>query len=163
MMHSAYMRKLSLILCLLLSVNQINSPDQIKANSNGNREIVGEWSYRFGTYGTDEPRSLIQTNDGGITFVYESIEPNYHQSRVVHVNKNGEKQWEQEYYNVSIYELQQSTDNGYILAGRQFDNPWFARTGEDGVLLWDNIYRNIGSFNTVIKTSDGGFAFAGWM
>ncbi|MHA2091050.1 MAG: hypothetical protein ACW98K_09340 [Candidatus Kariarchaeaceae archaeon] len=154
-------RKISLILFLILIVNQFNSPHQIDANNDESREVAEEWRVKIGSNDHDEPRGLIQTIDSGYTFIYESIGLGYHQSWIHHVNENGEAQWEQFYSEVSIRAILQSTDGGYVLAGEQFGIPWFARTGPSGNILWWDTYGQTGSFNSIIKTEDGAFTFVG--
>ncbi|MHA2032417.1 MAG: hypothetical protein ACXAB7_02565 [Candidatus Kariarchaeaceae archaeon] len=143
----------------------MSSPYPIRGDNEGNRIVVTEWEYEFGSYLIDKPLSLIGTKDGGYTFAYLSFETDYIQSSVVHVDDKGMKIWESSYPNITINALVQTSDGGYIFVGKELmqnqSRPWFARSNEFGEILWSGTRGGFGLLNSISRTIDGGYIFAG--
>jgi len=73
---------------------------------------------------------------------------------------------------LTIAEVQQTTDGGYAFAGHYFENTiydqraWLVKTDSAGNVQWDKIYGadvqySTRTFNSFQQTSDGGFIAAG--
>jgi hypothetical protein len=76
-------------------------------------------------------------------------------------------EWSQTYHRIQ-YEwarsVQQTSDGGYILAGRTQDDFWLVKTYADGGMQWSQTYGGTGldDVNSVQQTSDDGYIMAGF-
>lgn len=134
-----------------------------------------QWSKHYGGTSWDEANAVIQTSDGGYalagqTFSYGAGENDFY---LVKTDAAGNMQWNKTYGGPSFdraYSLVQTSDNGYALAGytRSFSNDpsdfWLVKTDSNGEFQWARSYGGAGieGANSLIKTSDGGFAMAGY-
>ena len=151
----------------------------VKLNSNG----VIQWEKSYGDSVDDQPKSIIQTSDGGFIFTGNtgnSAMINFHGLEDVWVcklNDTGGVQWSKCYggsqsdYGESIV---QTTDGGYILAGQTNSidgdvssnhgdyDAWVVKLNDTGAIQWSKCY---GGFNgdaafVIVKTLDGGYIFS---
>lgn len=128
----------------------------------------------FGGANIDSIACVRQTSDGGyiICGSTNSFGAGNYDVYVVKTNSSGNKQWSKTYGGPSAdfgNSIQQTTDGGYIITGssKSFNfgeqNVYLIKTDSNGVLIWSEAVENTGSSqgNTVIQTSDGGYAVAG--
>jgi hypothetical protein len=143
----------------------------IKTNSSGGML----WNQTYGGPGDDEAYSVVQCNDtgyavAGYTNSYGIGETN---AWLVKTDSSGNMQWSQTYggraENIA-YSVIQTSDGGYALAGYtdsfgagSFDF-WLVKTNSSGGMLWNQTYGGTGDdeASSVIQTSDGGYALAGY-
>ncbi|MCK5342137.1 MAG: hypothetical protein KAR20_01970 [Candidatus Heimdallarchaeota archaeon] len=163
----------------------------IKTDENGNEQ----WNKTFGGKGHDEFRSVQQTSDGGYilagqTYTTESNNEEHKDSWLIKIDENGNQQWEKtlgrlisvltvypqreisEYVgHDEAYFVQQTSDNGYILAGRTqstkgenyqlYVDALLIKTDINGNQQWDQIFGIDGEARSVQQTLDGGYILAG--
>jgi hypothetical protein len=156
----------------------------LKLNNSGNIQ----WQKSYGGTKLDEAHSVRQTSDGGYAVTGFSwsnngdLTGNHGNSAdywIVKLNNSGNIQWQKnlggngaDYANSA----EQTTDGGYIIAGRSISNDgdvsgnhgnydyWVVKLNNSGLLQWQ---KSLGSGFTdyaysVGQTSDGGYAVAGW-
>jgi len=143
----------------------------IKTNSSGG--IL--WNQTYGGAGDDEAYSVVQCNDtgyavAGYTNSYGAGETD---AWLVKIDSSGNTQWSQTYGERAqdgAYSVIQTSDGGYALAGftdsygpGSFDF-WLVKTNSSGSMLWNQTYGGTGDdeASSVIQTSDGGYALAGY-
>jgi len=141
----------------------------LKLNSKG--EV--EWQKTFGGW-NDEANSIQQTTDGGYivagwTESFGSGDDVY----ILKLNSKGEAEWQKTFGEINddvANSIQQTTDGGYIVAGRTGS---FGSGGEDvyilklnskGQLEWQKTFGGGDSdeANSIQQTTDGGYIVAGW-
>lgn len=137
------------------------------------------WSITIGKSGSDIMNSIKQTTDGGyiatgvsgVLFPYYEGTPNIW---ILKIDSSGKIKWERE-YNKEIfsmsYSVQQTTDDGYIIAGSittdtdTFINGYVLKLDSDGNKKWDNTYKyQTNEYNRLVsiyKTTDDGYIIAG--
>jgi hypothetical protein len=132
------------------------------------------WSRTYGGSGLLEIDGLLQTGDGG--FLLEGItssgssQPTY--IELVKVDSSGNVQWNKTYEGISLGNsklLIQTSDGNYALAGefllasQQKVGFWLAKINPDGDVIWSNTYfgEGFGWAETLLQTSDGGYAISG--
>ena len=142
----------------------------LKTDENGD----SLWSRTFGGYGDDICWSVQQTSDeeyvlGGYT---SSFGAGSYDFWLLKTDQNGDSLWSRTYggngYD-NCYSVQQTTDGGYILAGRTQSfgagsyNFWLLKTDEDGDSLWSRTFGgdSFDSCHSVWQTEDGGFVLTG--
>jgi len=144
----------------------------VKTDSYGNLE----WNQTYGGPGYDYARSLIETSDGGYA-IGGNYDPTYEDPFgdrdlwVVKTDSYGNMEWNQTYSDSpmnSCSDLVETNDGGYLLAGGTGRylveaNIWIIKTDEHGNMEWNQRYggRNHAGANSLVKTSDGGYAIAG--
>ncbi|MFI5219682.1 MAG: T9SS type A sorting domain-containing protein [Bacteroidia bacterium] len=112
-----------------------------------------------------------QTNDGGyiITGEINSIATN-NDIFLIKTDANGDTLWIKTYGNSSSdvgYSVQQTSDDGYIIAGRisltgNIPRASMIKTNVNGDTLWTKVYSNSGSMlRSVQQTYDGGYIAVG--
>jgi len=146
----------------------------VKTDSYGNME----WNQTYGGPGVDLANSLIETSDGGYA-IGGSFNPDYEDPFgdrdfwLVKTDSYGNMEWNRTYRDSpSNYcsDLVETNDGGYLLAGNTGRylveaNIWIIKTDEQGNIEWDKRYggREHSGANSVVKTSDGGYALAGYL
>lgn len=133
-----------------------------------------EWSERYGGPGEDSGHSLVETSDGGfaiagLTYSYGAGASDFW---LVKTDRYGNCEWNRTYggeqYDGAQW-LIVASDGGFMMAGYkdQKDNYvganfWLIKTDAYGNMLWNRTYDNwVDSANSVVETSDGGYALAG--
>jgi hypothetical protein len=135
-----------------------------------------QWNRTYGGTNSDQANSLIVTSDGGFAIVgktnsYGSGHSDYW---LVKTDANGIRQWNKTYggalYDFA-YSLVESSDGGFVIAGYTgsvFDfvafDVWLVKTDEFGNMVWNQTYGGINDdfVFSVVETSDGGYALAGY-
>jgi hypothetical protein len=143
----------------------------MKLDSNG--EI--EWQKAYGGTDIDEAYSVQQTKDGGFITVGDtrSFSAGFTDFWIIKLDSAGTIQWEKVYggstgYD-SAYSIQQTDDEGYIVAGytSSFDvgggDAWIIKLGSDGTISWQKTYGGSSSdyAYSIQQTNDGGYIVAG--
>ena len=140
----------------------------IKFNSDG--DSLWAKSYDFGW-----ANSIEQTSDGGyvlIVYPYDNLNP-IQDFQLVKTDQFGDTLWTKFYGGSDVevaYAGEQTTDGGYIMAGRtdSYGNGasdfYLVKTNSNGDFLWDKTYG--GDLDdrafTAMETSDGGFIIGGY-
>jgi hypothetical protein len=154
----------------------------VKASSDG--EMQWSQTYNSGTYkdywGENVPRedhamSLTQTRDGGYALVGSSTLYRASTTSVVlaswmvKTDAQGKQIWNQGYDSPNQnreYQIVQTTDNGYAIAGTQNGETYLMKVDSTGHLQWSKSYQDqdeIESYNSAIglvQLNDGGYAVA---
>jgi len=148
-----------------------------------------QWSKTYGGEGGEEALSVIQTGDGGYAVAgytdsfgsggrpahYSNIDIRYN-FWLVKINSAGDLQWSRTFGETGdnrATSLVQTDDGGYVVAGVTAPPglygyvSWLIKTDSLGRAVWNKTYgvlETVGPgdvVNSLIRTSDGGFAFAG--
>ncbi|HHT9118855.1 MAG TPA: hypothetical protein ACFYD1_09490, partial [Candidatus Hypogeohydataceae bacterium YC38] len=136
-----------------------------------------EWQKTYGWLNDDWVNSIQQTRDGGYIVVgtMAKIKWEFHTQGGVLVLKlrgDGTVEWQKNYrggYGEAAYVIQQTDDNGYILAGGMMPagvketDLWVMKLKADGSLEWQRTYGGSGCdmARSIQQTSDGGYIVAG--
>jgi len=133
------------------------------------------WSRNFGGRSWDQCSSLIQTADGGFALagVTGSFGSGSHDFWLVRTNADGDSLWSRTFGDARIESctsLIEMEDGGFALAGetRSYGagekDFWLVRTNRDGDSLWSQTFGggSTDECHSLIRTSDGGFALAGY-
>jgi hypothetical protein len=128
------------------------------------------------------PYPIFQTADGGYVLsgtVQTSTSPFEDLFFLLRLDAHGNIVWQKGYGGVNGYYDQSNeqggavatADGGYVLAGQSnvfqhADNGWILKTDGSGNIVWQKTYTGLTSsagnvFNSIIETSDGGFAATG--
>ncbi len=134
-----------------------------------------EWNRTFGGNIVDECYSVQQTTDGGYILggYTSSFGAGSPDCWLVKTDANGDSLWSRTFggsNNDFCYEIQQTTDDGYILGGRTAsygagsNDFWMVKTDANGDSLWS---RTFGGSNNdycyeIQQTSDGGYVLGGY-
>ncbi len=133
------------------------------------------WRRTYGGFNNDYGLSVQQTSDGGyiIAGSTNSFSTGDWDIYLIKTNAEGDTLWTKRYGDKRDdfgYSVQQTTDEGYIVAGRTKppgtdpDNVYLIKTDSQGDTLWTKIYG--GSYEdvgySVQQTMDEGFIVAGY-
>ncbi|MCF7810593.1 T9SS type A sorting domain-containing protein [bacterium] len=125
------------------------------------------WSRTYSSYG--DCFSVINTAEGGYTLAgYSGGDMG-----LVKTNEDGDSLWSRTFGGQpsdGCKSIIQTTDGGYALAGytQSFGageaDMWLVKTNEDGDSLWSKTFggEDYESCNSIIQTTDGGYALAGY-
>jgi hypothetical protein len=158
----------------------IDIAGKVGADSGVHKRYLGGTNYVTGlskTYGgasDDNPRSVIQTSDGGYalvgwTYSYGAGSCDFW---LVKTDSTGSLQWNKTYGGTNVdnaLSLIRTSDNGYVLIGETLSfgagnyDFWLVRTDPVGNMQWGKTYggANSDSGYSVVQTVDGGYAIAG--
>ncbi|MFX1563021.1 MAG: dockerin type I domain-containing protein [Promethearchaeota archaeon] len=143
----------------------------VKTDSLGNME----WNQTYGGADIDCAYSLVQTSDGG--YVMTGGTSSYGAGKtdvyLVKTDSTGNMEWNQTYGGADIdcaYSVVQAGDGEYVVAGltdsygagnRDF---WLIKTDAGGNTMWNQTYggTEMDWGYSVVRTSDGGYAIAGF-
>jgi hypothetical protein len=139
-----------------------------KTDDNGNIMWV---KYFTGINGNSRAHCVIQTNDGGYAVTGHIDEL---AAALIKLDSGGNTMWTKQYYRndadqvMQGFSLQQTSDNGYIIAGYTPDawpyyySAFLLKTDSIGNVQWNKAYNNIAGWAySVSQTSDDGFILAG--
>jgi len=143
----------------------------LKLNSKG--EV--EWQKTFGGEGVDGAVSIQQTTDGGYIVAgwTNSFGSGGHDVYILKLNAKGEVQWQKTFggwYDDEAESIQQTTDGGYIVAGRTEsfgsgeEDVYTLKLNSKGEVEWQKTFGGEGRdwANSIQQTTDGGYIVAGW-
>jgi len=130
------------------------------------------WDRTFGRTGDDIVNSIQQTSDSGfiLTGHTTSYGSGLSDAWLIKTDANGNEQWNRTFGGKDddyAYSVQQTSDEGYILAGKTYSNgsdTWLIKTDAIGNELWNRRFRTVGGrdgANIVKQTTDGGYIIAG--
>ncbi len=141
----------------------------VKTNSLG----VMQWNQTYGGAGNDGAESVVQTSDGGYALAGRLYTSGMdYQAYLVKTNSLGVMQWNQTYGGASddyASSVVQTSDGGFALAGATSSfglgyQAYLVKVNANGVMQWSQTYggANLETAESVIQTSDGGYALAGY-
>jgi hypothetical protein len=133
------------------------------------------WSQTYGGSGDDEAYSLVQTRDGGYALagLTNSSGAGSYDFWLIKTNSSGDMMWNQTYGAAGDDEacsVVQSNDTGYAVAGITNSygagetDAWLVKTDSSRNMQWSQTCGGVaqdGAYS-VIQTSDGGYALAGF-
>jgi len=142
----------------------------IKTNAEG----AEQWSQTFGGSDWDQAYSVQQTTDGGYILAGNtySYGAGGYDVWLIKTDAEGVEQWSQTFGGSGwdqAYSVQQTTDGGYILAGKtksygagKYD-AWLIKTDAMGAEQWSQTFGGYGKdyVYSVQQTTDGGYILAG--
>ncbi len=146
-----------------------------------------QWQQSLGGTDIDGANSIIQTTDGGYAVAGDSysndgdVTGNHgdYDYWIVKLSSMGAIQWQQSLGGISDDEANsiiQTTDGGYAVAGDSYSNDgdvtgnhgdydyWIVKLSSTGAIQWQQSLGGTGDdeANSIIQTTDGGYAIAGW-
>lgn len=144
------------------------------------------WQKTFGGTGPDEATSIEQTTDGGYIvagFAASNdgdVTGNHglNDYWLVKLDSSGNLVWQKTYGGLQddeAHSVQQTNDNGYIIAGTSYSNTddvtgnhgasdfWIVKVDSTGILEWQKALggSNLDESNSIQQTLDGGYVSAG--
>jgi len=134
------------------------------------------WNKTYGGLDSDIGVWVIQTDDGGyaITGWTWSLGAGRADFWLIKTDSLGNEQWNETYggvYDDTAVSLVQTDDGGYAMAGNRRSlgiysdtDVWLVKTDALGNEQWNRTYGGASDeiMNSIIKTSDGGYAMAGY-
>jgi len=131
-----------------------------------------EWSKLYGNSSSDDEiiEVVKETSDGGFIVaghVGKSFMSNNSRSGwVLKVDSFGSIVWEHTYDNGPgqdrFFDIIQTNDNGYLVVGDEaYSQGWIMKLSEDGTIDWEKNISTSYGFNSVLRSTDGGFIVAG--
>lgn len=130
------------------------------------------WTRTYGGTGDDYAYSVQQTTDEGYIIAgYTNSFGNDEQVYLIKIDSLGDTLWTKNYGGASGdygYSVQQTTDGGYIIAGRtysfgNFEQVYLIKTNPVGDTLWTKTFGGTGMQRgwSVKQTTDGGYIITG--
>ena len=142
----------------------------VKTDEFGNME----WNQTYGGSASDSASSLVTTSDEGYAIAGDthSFGAGGSDFWLVKTDSSGNMQWNKTYGGTSYdnaYSLVQTGDGGYAIAGSTQSygagesDFWLVKTDASGNMEWNQTYggENAEQANSLVTTSDGGYAIAG--
>jgi len=143
----------------------------VKTDALGNRE----WNRTYGGTEYEEVGSLVETSDGGYAIVGSTLSfgAGLGDFWLIKTDALGNMEWNKTYGGTGYewaYSLVETSDGGYVLVGstESFgagrEDFWLVKTDEFGNMEWGKTYggREAEWCFSMVATSDGGYALAGW-
>jgi hypothetical protein len=145
----------------------------IKLSSDGSLE----WQKCYGGSNWDKANSIIQTRDGGYALAGGTGSYSGGNSWVVKLSSDGSLEWQKVYGGVDLTEANriiQTEDGGYAVAGYTMSNIngnhggcdyFVVKFRSDGFMEWQRCYGGSAHdiAHSIIQTTDGGYAVAGYV
>jgi hypothetical protein len=136
-------------------------------NMQWNKEL-GEHSVNLGDY------SIVQTNDGNYIIAAGTSSCNLADIWMIKIDANGNRLWEKTFCESEVNfcsEVQQTRDDGYIIAGRFISsigneaNLRLIKTDASGNRIWDRTFDGAGFIAafSIQQTNDDGYVITGSM
>ena len=140
----------------------------VKTDGYGNEQ----WNKVFGGRSFDMALAAIQTFDGGFAFAGGTQSYGAADAWLVKIDCYGNEEWNRTFggYDYdTAYSVIQTWDGGYAFAGgagsygTDSTDFWLVKTDCFGNEEWNKTFGGYGGYaGSVIQTSDGGYAIAGW-
>lgn len=130
----------------------------IKTDLNGNEEWSKTWSYGNHNAGY----SVIQTLDNG--YIVTGYADSYG-VWLIKLTQNGNEEWSKRLSGSRGYEIEQTSDGNYIIAGIIGSNCFLMKVDSQGNEIWYNGYDIGGSYDrlySIEQTVDGGYIATGY-
>jgi len=140
-------------------------------------DAASMWNLTYGGTGSEMAYSLVATSDGGYaiagsTLANTPIDYYLNDFHLVKIDTLGNMQWNKTYgetMSETAYSLVVASDGGYALAGtthhgENYRDFWLVKTDPSGNMEWNRTYGETpdnGALSLIV-TSDGGYALAGW-
>jgi predicted secreted protein len=134
-----------------------------------------EWSRTYGGLYTDGAESIVCTSDAGYAIIgtTHSFGAGAFDVWLIKTDKSGSVQWNKTYGGASydrVLSLVLTSDGGYALAGHTnsfgvgYDDFWLVKTDSAGNMQWNKTYGYWSAeyARSLVQTSDGGYAIAGY-
>ncbi|MCW4005671.1 MAG: hypothetical protein NWF04_03615 [Candidatus Bathyarchaeota archaeon] len=134
-----------------------------------------QWNQTYGGLYDDCAFCVVETSDGGYALggQTKSFGAGSIDYWLVKTDSNGAMQWNQTYGGASAdyaFCVVHTNDGGYAIAGYTGSfgagstDYWVVKTDANGVMQWNQTYggTNIEYADSIIQTSDGGYALAGY-
>ncbi|MHA2615669.1 MAG: InlB B-repeat-containing protein [bacterium JZ-2024 1] len=155
-----------------------NNP-QIEVTMDANKTCTATfklnvWARTYGGAYWDTAEFIQQTSDGGYIVAGDTntFSAGDDEIWVLKLDANGNILWQKTYGTARLDEvesIQQTSDGGYIVAGRTFsfaaglDDIWVLKLDANGNVLWQKTYGGTDSdgASSIQQTSDGGYIVAG--
>jgi len=159
--------------------NPINSAVTVSNANIAGQDFVATlmtWAKAYGGGNKDVAHSIQQTSDGGFIVAGETSSFGAGNSDVwvLKLNGDGNTDWQKVYggiYDDIAHSIQQTSDDGYILAGETSSfgvgindtDIWILKLDKDGIMQWGNRYGGGGNWRaySIQQTSDRGYIVAG--
>jgi hypothetical protein len=126
-----------------------------------------QWQKSYGSSLHDVIYAIDETEDGGYIMAGETkaILPFLGLFWVTKVNGNGDVEWQKTYGQGWAHSIQQTSEGGYVAAGRNAGGAWIAKLKPNGDIQWQKSYRGIAGdwAHSVQQTMDDGYVVAGMM
>lgn len=150
----------------------VPEPDITVTKLNARGDVV--WSKSYKGSKDDIPDAIQPTTDGG--FIVAANSRSYPSEKrdgwLMRLDPAGEILWQKRYTGGAdewIYDVQQTSDQGFILAGwtKSFGEGetdcWILKTTEDGEIEWQKAFggTHLDAIHSVKQTGDGGYIVAG--
>jgi len=135
-----------------------------------------QWNKKFGRIYNDCANSVQQTSDGGYIIAGSSTSSDwYNDALLINTDANGNEKWNKTFsrgyqYDDGALSVQQTSDGGYVFAGRTryyAEHPgdlirdvWLVKTDANGKEQWNKTFEG-STGNYVQQTTDGGYIIAG--
>jgi uncharacterized delta-60 repeat protein len=139
---------------------------------NGRGDVV--WQKTYGGEDDDEAYSIQQTSDGGyiVAGYTQAFGAGLDDFWVLKLDSSGHIQWQKTYGGEDddeAYSIQQTSDGGYIVAGRTKSfgaggmDFWVLKLDASGDVVWQKTYggKEWDEASSIQQTSDGGYIVAG--
>jgi len=125
-----------------------------------------EWQRAYGGSGDEAARSIQETSDGGyfVAGYVQLFGSGSFDALVLKLSATGDVEWQciygEEVGSDSPYSSQQTSDGGYIIAGRSGPDVWVLKLRSTGGIDWQRTYDGLYA-HSIQLTSDGGYIVAG--
>ncbi len=137
----------------------------LKTDATGQRS----WLTTFGGTGSQPPTASVrQTLDGGYVLAGTGPGTSVPAAYLVKTDATGSLQWQTTFGGtagawIQGYDVQQTLDGGYILAGERVgDQAYAVKTSSSGDMEWEQTFGSLGGpLFSVQQTPDGGYAYFG--
>lgn len=143
----------------------------VKTDSDGNLQ----WHNTYGGNNDDEGHAVQQTSDGGYIIAghTKSLGAGGTDVLLIKTDADGSQEWIRTFGGTldgEGYSVLQTADGGYVVAGVTTSfavggrDMWLIKTDPVGNIVWSETYGGLSSDGawSVVQTTDGGFALAGW-
>ena len=141
----------------------------VKTDANGNMQ----WNKTYGGTDLDNGDSVVQANDGGYVIAGDTSSVlSLPDAYLIRTDASGNMLWNKTYGGASSdygNDVTRTIDGGYAISGNTWSfgagwyDMWLIKTDSNGNALWNKTYGgpDLETGNSVIQTSDGGYAIGG--
>jgi lactonase family protein with 7-bladed beta-propeller len=136
----------------------------LKLDSSG----IIQWQQTYGGTGTEAANAVLQTTDGN--YIVAGYSDSFSSSNLdiwlLKLDPQGSVIWQKTFagpFDDEAFSVKQTSDNGYIVAGKLGSAAWIAKFDANDNLLWQKVYTKVETTaaSAIVQSNDGGFVFAG--